>query len=436
MHPRDPRHACADAPTVIKDRADAPVSRLPSFLRAVIARVPLTASRNLFFAPLRQGGETWIVVAARASVLELVLDAEPEPALADLTNSATAPAFDAEPEAPAAPESEDAGASVSDLVASDVLLTDGVVLTEHGVGREAEPTLVAGSVESAESPYLDEGAVEATMAPTPEPISEPMSEPVSEPTPEPAAPPIVRHTVYTARYRLVLKGPERGRWEADVVDEADAPLVTVGGAECRRGRDGDPVTATPDCRAAHGVADAGGRRRHVADDVRTMSAAWWHDAASPEALEAIARRFAIPARPACRSRSARRSPTLGTERHLPRMSPNCCGRTVRMQVRQRRRTLEVRGLVERDFGEGFKRYEAARGIPHHEHLLSVCGRVTEFRDERLERMTTLLAEAHDFAPAPSPVIYGLCGECAAALPAGAPDAPHPMVPFYPTDCGT
>jgi hypothetical protein len=25
----------------------------------------------------------------------------------------------------------------------------------------------------------------------------------------------------------VLKGPERGRWEADVVDEADAPLVTV-----------------------------------------------------------------------------------------------------------------------------------------------------------------------------------------------------------------
>ena len=36
-----------------------------------------------------------------------------------------------------------------------------------------------------------------------------------------------RHTVYTARYRLVLKGPERGKWEADVVDEADAPLITV-----------------------------------------------------------------------------------------------------------------------------------------------------------------------------------------------------------------
>ena len=29
--------------------------------------------------------------------------------------------------------------------------------------------------------------------------------------------PRIRHTVYTARYRLVQKGPERGKWEADVV---------------------------------------------------------------------------------------------------------------------------------------------------------------------------------------------------------------------------
>jgi hypothetical protein len=36
-----------------------------------------------------------------------------------------------------------------------------------------------------------------------------------------------RHTVYTARYRLVLKGPDRGQWEASVFAEADAPLVTV-----------------------------------------------------------------------------------------------------------------------------------------------------------------------------------------------------------------
>ena len=39
--------------------------------------------------------------------------------------------------------------------------------------------------------------------------------------------PRVRHTVYTARYRLVIKGPDRGKWEMDVVDEADAPLLAV-----------------------------------------------------------------------------------------------------------------------------------------------------------------------------------------------------------------
>ena len=37
----------------------------------------------------------------------------------------------------------------------------------------------------------------------------------------------VRYTVYTAKYRLVLKGPDRGKWECSVVAEADAPLVTV-----------------------------------------------------------------------------------------------------------------------------------------------------------------------------------------------------------------
>lgn len=36
-----------------------------------------------------------------------------------------------------------------------------------------------------------------------------------------------RHTVYVARYRLTLKGPERGRWEVAVREEADAPLLTV-----------------------------------------------------------------------------------------------------------------------------------------------------------------------------------------------------------------
>jgi len=36
-----------------------------------------------------------------------------------------------------------------------------------------------------------------------------------------------RYTIYSARYRLVLKGPDRGKWEVAITPEADAPLVTV-----------------------------------------------------------------------------------------------------------------------------------------------------------------------------------------------------------------
>jgi len=81
------------------------------------------------------------------------------------------------------------------------------------------------------------------------------------------------------------------------------------------------------------------------------------------------------------------------------------------------RTIDVlveSGLVvERDFGEGFRRFEPARDIPHHEHLLCTsCGRVEEFRDERLERMTTLVAESRGFARQRHRlVIYGVCRDC-------------------------
>jgi Fur family transcriptional regulator, ferric uptake regulator len=70
-------------------------------------------------------------------------------------------------------------------------------------------------------------------------------------------------------------------------------------------------------------------------------------------------------------------------------------------------------VVERDFGEGFRRFEPSRGMPHHEHLLcTICGRVEEFRDERLERMTTIIAEGHGFSRQRHRlVIYGVCAEC-------------------------
>lgn len=75
--------------------------------------------------------------------------------------------------------------------------------------------------------------------------------------------------------------------------------------------------------------------------------------------------------------------------------------------------LESGLLVERDFGEGFRRFEPARDVPNHEHLVCTqCGKVEEFRDERLERMTTIVAEARGFARQRHRlVIHGICRDC-------------------------
>ncbi len=54
-----------------------------------------------------------------------------------------------------------------------------------------------------------------------------------------------RFVVYTARYRLMLKGPDRGKWETNIVADADAPLVTVDavvrGVQRRAGDLDDPT---------------------------------------------------------------------------------------------------------------------------------------------------------------------------------------------------
>jgi hypothetical protein len=53
-----------------------------------------------------------------------------------------------------------------------------------------------------------------------------------------------RLAVYTARYKLTLKGPERGKWDFAMHVEADAPLVTVDkvvrGVQRRSGDAEDP----------------------------------------------------------------------------------------------------------------------------------------------------------------------------------------------------
>lgn len=85
--------------------------------------------------------------------------------------------------------------------------------------------------------------------------------------------------------------------------------------------------------------------------------------------------------------------------------------------------LVASGFVEeRDRGEGFRRFEPKRGLPHHEQLLcSVCGRVEEFREAALERMTKRVADAHGFVRERHRlVIYGQCVGCRKAAAGAAP----------------
>lgn len=86
---------------------------------------------------------------------------------------------------------------------------------------------------------IKQGGVEsgvAVIAAWPEP-------PAADSTVAPS--PSVRHVVYTARYRLTLKGLDRGKWETNVVADADAPLVTVEavvrGVQRRAGDAEDPT---------------------------------------------------------------------------------------------------------------------------------------------------------------------------------------------------
>ncbi|CAA9336238.1 MAG: hypothetical protein AVDCRST_MAG11-2722, partial [uncultured Gemmatimonadaceae bacterium] len=59
-----------------------------------------------------------------------------------------------------------------------------------------------------------------------------------------------RLTIYSASYRLTIKGPDRGRWETAVAAEADAPLVTldavVRGVRHRAGDSADTARLTGD----------------------------------------------------------------------------------------------------------------------------------------------------------------------------------------------
>jgi len=135
------------------------------FLRAIAERVPTEQVVELhLFPPIRQGGvETGVAVVAEDP------RRAPAPVAADAVVAVDAPSV--EP-SEASVESGDAEISIADV--------------------DSEP--------APESESADDNGAET---------------------------PLPRLTIHTARYRLTLKGVDRGKWEVDVVAEADAPLEAV-----------------------------------------------------------------------------------------------------------------------------------------------------------------------------------------------------------------
>ena len=138
------------------------------FLKAIAAQLDLERIAEVHLFPsIRQGGmESGVAVLALEPVRELV-------AVAD------------------SPIVDDSIAEPSDETSSSAVEVELEVELEDDVEDESE-------VENEnESPYAD-----------------------TRPAPR-------RFTVYTARYRHTLKGPDRGKWEVSVTEEADAPLLTI-----------------------------------------------------------------------------------------------------------------------------------------------------------------------------------------------------------------
>jgi len=180
-------------------------------LDAIAARLPVERVHELYlFSPMRQGGiETGIAVVAAG---EPPPPPDAPPVGDDVVAEALSPGtIEGDVQTPelvrAVMEAAEAAAEAGDEAEPDEVADDPTEAEEV-----AEDALALADAERAELAAEAGGGADGVEADPLDPV-------------RPAPP--VRFTVYTARYRLQLKGPDRGKWEADLVEEADAPLLTV-----------------------------------------------------------------------------------------------------------------------------------------------------------------------------------------------------------------
>jgi hypothetical protein len=249
--------------SAMPDRADSPVTEVAErFLRAVIAQVPLERIEELhLFSPLRQGTvETGIaVLAARVPivVVEPVAEAvieEPEQQLSLSEAAEEAVTGEVVVEDTAVGDTilgdttvvdpEIDGGVVDEAVAdvTDASVPDDVIAPMGDAIIVVEEIIAAEGDDDEDVSYADAELVELSAEEADEAGA--VEEELTDIMPAQKARP-VRHTVYTARYRYVIKGPERGKWESSIKAEAEAPLITVEtvvrGVQRRAGEDSEIV---------------------------------------------------------------------------------------------------------------------------------------------------------------------------------------------------
>ncbi len=183
------------------------------FFRAIAERIDVERVEEVHVFPaIRQGGrESGVaVLTLRPEPTESEIAAEAGAAedAMDQDDDGNAASADADEGVDAAVDGEHAG-DAPDADSSEEEEDDGDIVD---AGDDGDIVDADDDVAIADSDVEADGDFETG------------EEPVESPLPPP---PPRRFTVLRAHYRLQLKGPDRGKWEVAVVEEADAPSATV-----------------------------------------------------------------------------------------------------------------------------------------------------------------------------------------------------------------
>ena len=216
------------------------------FLRAIAERVPMDHVVELhLFPPIRQGGvETGVAVVAE----------DPKRATSLLADSPVSEspvaAVDAPEIVPGVVEPEPVIVAETDFVVEDAVVED---VADDAAELDDSPYAASASDDDDPDDFDEDDPDgneddfdddEDDVDDDDIDLDDEDDDDVLTGAAKSAARVASRLTIHTARYRLTLKGVDRGKWEVDVVAEADAPLAAldavVRGVQRRAGEGAEP----------------------------------------------------------------------------------------------------------------------------------------------------------------------------------------------------